>query len=79
MKAPENIEQWSDSRKTSIEVALAIFEIASSEEEADRIWEEPDDEEQMAVWKAVTEDGMLDPSEYWWGVASLAAIKAKSE
>ena len=63
----EGLQQWAHSRETDIEVAKAIFEIASGEDEADAIWEDPTEEQWIAIWEIVTKNGLLDGNDFPWG------------
>lgn len=67
MRVPSNIKTWACGRETSDAIALAIFEIAA-EGDADRMWQEPTDEETTAVIARAWE---LDPEAetlHWGGV-----------
>lgn len=68
----EFIAAWASSRETSTEVAEAIFSIARNETEAQRIWEDPDNAEIVAVAEIVTKNHMLDAADYQWGENTLA-------
>jgi len=46
--APTNIRNFASTRETSIEIALAIFEIADDGAE-DAVWTEPTDEQAEAI------------------------------
>ena len=48
IKSREEMIKWADSRETSIEIAAVIFEYATSDEMAQKVWEQPTDFE-MAV------------------------------
>jgi len=66
-----NIEQWSQSHETAEEIAEAIFWLARSAEEAERIWQEPSREEWLAIWERVTKNGLLDGADFQWGVSAM--------
>ena len=67
----QDLQQWAYYRKTDILVAKAIFEIASGEDEADTIWEDPTEEQWRAIWEIVTKNGLLDGNDFSWGVEPL--------
>ena len=57
-----------DSRETSIELMEAILKTARDNEvEAVSIWEDPTEEQLIAVWEVVTKNGLSDASEFCWG------------
>lgn len=59
-----------DSRETSVKIMQAILSVAGGDEEsAVRIWEEPTNEEAIAIWERVTKNGLIDASEFCWGIA----------
>ena len=71
-------EQWADCRKTDIEVAEAIFYVASHQENvAERIWQDPSEAEVIAIWEYVTCNGLHDAADFNWGVGTLGTA-AKS-
>ena len=43
------LEQWAQVRETSLEIAEAIFELASGDDDAERIWSDPSTSEISAV------------------------------
>lgn len=61
------LKHWADCRETSGEIAMAIFEIADGDDDADRIWESPSDTESAQViaraW-ALADD---DREKLFWG------------
>ena len=64
------LERWCDSRDTSLDVGRAIFEIADSDDDAARIWQEPTEAEISKVdclaWQYADED---TDTLYWGGTA----------
>lgn len=66
-----NLEQWSQSHETAEEIAEAIFSLARSPEEAERIWLDPTREEWLAIWERVTKNGLLDGADFQWGVSAM--------
>ena len=58
------------SRETSVTVMNAIYSVAgSNDERAVRIWAAPTEPEAIAIWEIVTNNGMVDASDYCWGAA----------
>jgi hypothetical protein len=57
------------SRETSKEIMEAISFLATSYEEAERIWATPTPEELIAIWERVTKNGLKEPEAYRWGDA----------
>lgn len=71
----DDFRSWCDTRETSPEVARAIWVLARNDaDEADRIWDNPTTAEQISVWETVTHNGLFNPSDYRWGVGTLAEI-----
>ena len=68
------ITAFADSHETSREVAEAIFAIATSEEDAQRIWEDPAQHEAVCVWERATNNGLLDGDDFYWGVDTLQTV-----
>lgn len=58
-----------DSRDTSVELMEAILYVAGNETNAVRVWEEPTATEALAIWERVTKNGLLESSDFCWGVA----------
>lgn len=58
--APAYIQEFADTRETSIEIALAIFELAADGDEQ-RMWEAPSDEETNQVMARAWE--LADPDD----------------
>lgn len=57
-----------DSRQTSEAVMSAIAFVAGGDTEtAVRIWEEPTEQELLAIWERVTNNGEKNASEFCWG------------
>lgn len=64
------VEQWAESRQTSIEVAEAIHTLANGHRAtANRIWEEPTDAEMAQVTTAAF--AATDENELLWGVETI--------
>ena len=68
--APANIKTFASTRETSIEVALAIFEIAKEGDEA-RMWTEPSADERAAVEARAWEIADADEDTLHWGCETL--------
>jgi len=75
----QEISQWADCRNCSNEVAEAIFFIASSEKDAERIWQDPTKLEADAIWEYVTRNGMHDAADFSWGIDNLATVLKQME
>ncbi|QUI71280.1 YccJ family protein [Pseudoalteromonas sp. M8] len=61
-----NLQNWADSRETSLEIAEAIFELANNNETlAQEMWEEGDDRVQVLAFSKTDED------ELFWGNTTL--------
>jgi hypothetical protein len=58
-----------ESRETSISIMTAIWSIAHPKtyEEATRIWEDPTNEEFLAIWEIVTGNDLRPSTDYCWG------------
>jgi len=74
MNNSQNIETWADSHETAIEIANVIFEMADSNDDAERIWQNPTDSEILEIWKKATHGELLNASDLFWGVDSLDEI-----
>jgi len=72
----QNFITSANSRETSTEIMSAISNIARSESDAVRIWEEPCQSEMIAVWERVTKNGLIDASEFCWGASGSDWAKA---
>lgn len=61
---------WADARQTSIEVAEAIFQFADDDDQADKIWEDP---EYFGLFEKVRAAAfrMTDESVLHWGVEKI--------
>lgn len=57
-----------ESRETSVEIMQAIAEISRSYSDAVRIWENPTNPELVAIFERVTKNGLIDSTEFCWGV-----------
>ena len=57
------------SRETSIEVMKAIESMATNDEDAVEIWRDPTIKQVREIWKIVTKNGKILPSEFCWGAA----------
>jgi len=68
------IKHWADSHETSDEVAEAILWIAIDIIDAQRIWEDPTEQEFLAVWERATKNGRIDDDILWWGDTTLYSI-----
>lgn len=59
-----------DSRETSDEIMEAIAWLASGNfKRAVRIWEDPTEEERLAIWEYVTKNGLHPANGFFWGAA----------
>jgi hypothetical protein len=56
-------------RETSPEIMEAIRYVAGDDANAVRLWEEPTDEELLAVWERVTGNGLRSATDYAWGAS----------
>lgn len=68
--APANIRQFASTRETSVEVALAIYEIADEGDEA-RMWADPTPSEFSAVTARAWELADADETTLNWGNETL--------
>ena len=68
--APTNIRQFASTRETSVEVALAIFELADEGDES-RMWTDPTEEELKAVAARAWEIADADEDTLHWGNETL--------
>ena len=68
--APTNIREFASTRETSIEIALAIFEIADEGDEA-RMWTEPSDDQKAAVTARAWEIADAAEDVLHWGNETL--------
>ena len=59
-----------DSRETSAAIMSAIFWLMQEDENnAVKIWEDATDEQLLAIYERVTNNGLFDSSDYFWGAA----------
>lgn len=66
----QTVEQWAESRQTSIEVAEAIHTLANGHRRtANRIWDEPTEAEMALVTAAAF--AASDENELFWGVETI--------
>lgn len=68
--APEHIQRFADSTNSSIEIAVAIYEIAQDGDEV-RMWEDPTAEELAEVTARAWELADDDEDVLHWGVEKL--------
>ena len=60
--------ETAESRKTSLEIMEAIFEVAEyDEEKAKRIWANPTEMELYDIWEKVTKVGTINSTDFTWG------------
>lgn len=60
--------ETAENRKTSMEIMEAILAVAGGDEQvAERVWDLPTQEEGIAIWERVTDNGLRDDSDYHWG------------
>jgi plasmid stability protein len=64
-----------DSRETSPEIMEAIADLAKNPAEAERIWQDPTEEEDLAIWERVTKNGLLPADDFFWGEMGSAWAK----
>lgn len=68
----EALERWADARQTSMEIAKAIFDIAETDDDAHRIWEDPTEDEMTKVmttaWRDFADD---DTTTLHWGIERI--------
>ena len=76
--APTNIRQFASTRETSVEIALAIFEIAAEGDE-NRMWAEPTEEEVKAVEVRAWELADADEDRLHWGCETIKRPQTTSE
>lgn len=62
-----DISSFASSREISNEIAEAILEMASSEQEAEEIWEEPTDSQRSEIITRAWELANSDEDELCWG------------
>lgn len=64
-----------DNTNTDQKIIDAIYWLARGDEKyALKIWESPNETELGAIWERVTNNGLLDASEFCWGVETLADL-----
>lgn len=65
-------QQWGSARETSDEIVAAIFELARQDEEAaDRIWDDPSDEETKIVMEQAWRLADPEESRLHWGITRM--------
>lgn len=65
MAYSEQLKEWADSRNTSYPVAAAIWELAETLEDRQRIWQEPTDFEFDSVKERAVRMNGLSYRLYW--------------
>ena len=68
--APTNIRQFASTHETSVEIALAIFELAAEGDE-ERMWADPSEVEMKAVAARAWEIADADEETLNWGNETL--------
>ena len=68
--APTNIRQFASTHETSIEIALAIFEIADEGDE-NRMWEDPTSDEMTAVTARAWQIADKGDDVLYWGIVRV--------
>jgi len=64
----KNFLESADSRETDQEIIDAIWWLANEDEaKAERIWQDPTNEEMLAIWERVTKNGLVPAYEFCWG------------
>ena len=64
-----NFIATANSRETSPEIMEAIRSVAGSDTAAVLVWEAPSEEEALAVWERVTNNGLIPSADYCWGAS----------
>ena len=64
------LKLWADGRETSDEIAEAIFSLATDLSHAQRIWEDPADDEYFKVC-AICAGNVPDGTKLFWGEETL--------
>ena len=73
----QEINDFADGRNTSNEICEAILKIATNNEDAARIWQDPTESEMLAIWERVTKNGLLAADDFCWGAAGSSwAVEA---
>ena len=62
---------WADSRETALVIAEAIFEIASTEAEADTIWQSPTTPQRNSVCARAFDLAGVDVVKLYWGQSTV--------
>lgn len=67
---------WAQTHETDERIAEAIVACLANGEldTAERIWQNPEDYELMAIWQHATDSGRLDDTAMQWGVSTLHEI-----
>jgi len=61
------------SRETDLKIIEAIWWLSGKDEtRAERIWQDPTNEEMIAIWERVTNNGLRPSNEFCWGKAGSA-------
>ena len=63
----QEIDQWSGSRDTSPEIAMAIFDMARNKEEAQKIWEAPTSAQVKKVLQLAWKKTDAYDNQLFWG------------
>lgn len=72
MEYIEDLEFWSEDHSISFEIAEAIDLLANSDIKImNRMVTQPTDTEIYEVWEIVTQGGLIDDSQFYWGTDSL--------
>lgn len=65
---PISLEWWAEAHQVSYDIACHIDRLASSLAEMERIWQDPTPDEKIAIWEAVTRNGLCQSTEFIWGL-----------
>jgi len=57
-----------DTTETSQEILDAIAACSADRTEQERIWNDPTEEELIAIWEFVTKNGLIASTAFFWGV-----------
>ncbi len=65
------ITAFADSHETAEEIVEAIFYLADDSEHAERIWQNPDHSEVVAIAERATKNHLIDAASLRWGAVTL--------
>lgn len=71
---------WAQTHETDDRIAEAIGYLADGDTNvAERIWQEPTDDEIIEIWERATRHGLYDDREMQWGVQTLHEVVTGGE